>query len=154
GCYAVHMVRTLAGSEPVVRRAAAHLRMPDIDRWIQADLEIPGGATGKGTAAMWSAAVLRLNATVVGSDATMRVLHPLAPQFFPRLTVKGRNSRRSERVRGRTTYAYQLEAFAAAIRDGAPVLTGPDDSVATMTLIDAIYRAAELEPRAPAYSGP
>jgi predicted dehydrogenase len=154
GCYAVHMVRTLAAREPVVRRARARVRMPAVDRWIQADLEIPGGATGKVTAAMWSATVLCLNATVVGTEATMSVLNPLAPQFFHRLTVKGRNGKRTERVRGRSTYAYQLEAFASAVRHGSPVLTGPDDSVANMTLIDAIYRAAGLDPRTPTYSGP
>jgi predicted dehydrogenase len=132
----------------------ARERSPGVDRWMQADLEIPGGATGKVTAAMWSSAGLRLNATVVGSNATMRVLNPLAPQFFHRLTVRGRPGSRRERLRGQATYAYQLEAFAAAVRNGAPVLTGPDDSVATMTLIDAIYRAAGLEPRSQAYSGP
>jgi predicted dehydrogenase len=160
GCYSVHIVRTLAGSEPVVRRAVAREREPGVDRWIQADLEIPGGATGKVTAAMWSSTVLRLNATVVGSDATMHVLNPLGPHLFNRLTVKGRNGRRHERVRGGPTYDYQLKAFAAAVRDGAPVLTGPEDSVANMTLIDAIYRAAGLNPRsgtgtgAGTYSGP
>ena len=148
GCYAVHMVRTLAGSEPTVRRATTRLRAADVDRWMQAELEIAGGATGRVTAAMWSSSVLRLSATVVGSDATMRVLNPLAPHFFHRLTVKGRHGNRRERITGGPTYSYQLEAFGAAVRDGAPVLTGPADSVANMALIDGIYRAAGLNPRA------
>ena len=47
-----------------------------------------------------------------------------------------------------TSYAEQLAAFVAAVRDGGPVLTDPADSVATMTAIDAMYTAAGLEPRA------
>jgi predicted dehydrogenase len=40
-----------------------------------------------------------------------------------------------------------LRAFLAAVRDGTPVITGPADAIANMTVIDAIYRAAGLEPR-------
>ena len=48
---------------------------------------------------------------------------------------------------GGPTYGYQLEAFRAAVQEGAPTLTPPSDSVANMHVIDAIYRAAGLEPR-------
>lgn len=37
----------------------------------------------------------------------------------------------------------------AAVRDGAPVLTDAADTVRTMTVIDAIYRAAGLPIRQP-----
>ena len=57
--------------------------------------------------------------------------------------------RRRERVKGEATYWYQLQAFVAAVRDGAPVLTPPSDSIANMRVIDAVYRAAGLEPRVP-----
>jgi hypothetical protein len=30
---------------------------------------------------------------------------------------------------------------------GGPVLTPPDDAVANMTVIDAVYRAANMRPR-------
>ena len=53
-------------------------------------------------------------------------------------------------MRGGPTYSYQLEAFRAAVQDGAPTLTGPSDSVANMRVIDAIYIAAGLQPRLPA----
>ena len=55
-----------------------------------------------------------------------------------------------ERFPRRVTYAYQLEAFAAAVLRGEPVKTAPQDAVETMRLIDAIYRAAGLSPREPA----
>jgi hypothetical protein len=52
-------------------------------------------------------------------------------------------------VAGGPTYGYQLAAFAAAVRDGSPTLTPPPDSVATMRVIDDIYRVAGLSPRQP-----
>jgi predicted dehydrogenase len=53
------------------------------------------------------------------------------------------------RVRGEATYWYQLRAFVDAIRNGTPVLTGPEDAVKNMEAIDAIYRAAGLRVREP-----
>ena len=46
-----------------------------------------------------------------------------------------------------TTYLYQLRAFAAAVRSGAPFPSTPEHAVATMRLIDDVYRAAGLPPR-------
>jgi predicted dehydrogenase len=151
GCYAIHMVRHMAGAtgdnEPTVTHAEAKLRSPGVDRWIRADLRWPDGRTGRVTASMWSANVLRLSAGARGDRGTMRVLNPLAPHLFNRLKVTGR---RAERVGGDSTYAFQLRAFVDAVTDGAPtaVLTPPSDSVANMRVIDAVYRAAGLEPRA------
>ena len=44
---------------------------------------------------------------------------------------------------------YQMRAFVDAIRNGTPVLTGPEDAVKNMEVIDAIYRAAGLQVREP-----
>ena len=46
-----------------------------------------------------------------------------------------------------TSYEEQLAAFVAAVRDGAPLLTGTANAVAQMRVIDAMYVAAGLEPR-------
>jgi hypothetical protein len=79
------------------------------------------------------------------------------PQYFHRVVVKtrdprsGKRFRRREKVSGEATYWYQLQAFAKAVREGdrSAVLTPPADSVANMQVIDAVYRAAGLEPRQP-----
>ena len=152
GCYAIHMVRHMAGAgavgdnEPAVTHADVKLRSPGVDRWIRADLRWPDGRTGRITASMWSANVLRLAARATGDKGTMRVLNPLAPHLFNRLRVTGR---KAERVKGDSTYTYQLRAFADAVTRGMPTttLTPPADSVANMRVIDAVYRAAGLEPR-------
>jgi predicted dehydrogenase len=149
GCYTVSMVRTLAGAEPEVVSARAKLRSPGVDRRLRAELVFGDGRTGSVTASMWSARVFRIEVVVTGEKATMRVLNPMAPQYFHRLTVKGPNMRRREKIGGPGTYTCQLEAFAAAVRGERPPLTPASDSVLNMRVIDAAYRAAGLEPRQP-----
>ena len=115
---------------------------------------------------------------VSGNKALLKVLNPTQPGYFNRVTLKPHSGRarvrdplaptrfsfpgvtqqiststqmRSKhmRVRGESTYWYQMRAFVDAIRTGTPVLTGPDDAVKNMEVIDAVYRAAGLQPRSP-----
>ena len=143
GCYPVSMVRTFAGAEPTVTSAEAKEHSPGVDRYVRADLAFADGRTGRITTSMWSARLLDLRAKVVGSSATLKVFNPTTPHMYNRLTV----GRRHERVSGGPTYSYQLEAFRAAVREGAPILTPPVWSIANMAVIDAIYRAAGLPVR-------
>lgn len=71
------------------------------------------------------------------------------PQLFHRLTVRSADGRRVERFGRRPSYAYQLDAFVAAVMHGKPIKTTPQDAVENMTVIDAIYRAAGLPLRQP-----
>jgi predicted dehydrogenase len=152
GCYPVSMVRALAGAEPTVVRASARLRSPGVDRRMEAELAFADGRTGGILASMWSSTPLRLRVRVVGSRATMRVFNPTTPHMFNRLSVSGAGGRRHERVVGGSTYGYQLEAFRRAVQEGTPIPTSPADAVANMAVIDAIYRAAGLEPRVPTHA--
>lgn len=74
----------------------------------------------------------------------MRVANFIAPRYWNRLSVTIDGAKSHERVRGEASYAAQLRAFVAAVRDGGPLLTPPEDAVVTMRLIDDIYRAAGL----------
>jgi predicted dehydrogenase len=56
---------------------------------------------------------------------------------------------RREHFSRRATYDYQLEAFAAAVEDGASFPTTSADAIRTMELIDSIYTAAGLPLRQP-----
>src|SRR5438552_3220340 len=82
GCYAVHMLRTLAGGEPEVVSARAKLRSPGVDRAMRADMRFGDGRTGRINTSMWSTTVLRLGAHVEGEAATLKILNPIAPQYF------------------------------------------------------------------------
>ncbi|MCV7381749.1 oxidoreductase [Mycobacterium alsense] len=149
GCYAVHMVRTFGGSTPEVVRAEAKLRDPRIDRAMAAEVRFAGGHTGLIRCSMWSSQLLKISARVVGEDGELRVFNPVLPSLYHRLSVRSASDKRVERFSRRPSYAYQLDAFAAAVLQGEPVRTDPADAIETMTVIDAIYRAAGLPLRSP-----
>lgn len=149
GCYAVHMARTFGGSTPEVVSAQAKLRDPQVDRAMTAELRFAAGHTGRVRCSMWSSHLLALSAKVIGSRGEMRVFNPVSPQVIHRLGIRSSDGKRVERFSRRHTYAYQLDAFAAAVLRGEPVKTTPEDAVENMTVIDAIYQAAGLPLRQP-----
>jgi predicted dehydrogenase len=147
GSYVVHMARMLGGEEPTVASARAKLHRPDIDRAMSAELQFPSGHTASVHCSMWSSSILHLAARVVGDLGEMRVFNPIGPQYASWLTVRTGGTRRTELPARRPTYAYQLDAFCDAVLRGRPALTTPDDAVANMSVIDAVYRAADMRPR-------
>ncbi len=148
GCYAVDMVRRFGGSTPEVVSAQAKLRGPQVDRVMTAELRFAGGHIGRIHCSMWSTDLPRLTARVVGDRGELR-LHPLIP--FQRFTVRSTTGKRVENFpAARSTYAYQLDAFAAAVLRGEPVKTTPEEAIENMTVIDAMYRVAGLPLRQPA----
>ena len=149
GCYAVHMARTFGGGTPEVVSAQAKLRDPQVDRAMTAELRFADGHTGRVRCSMWSSDLLRISAKVVGEHGELSVLNPVLPQMFHRLSVRSADGKRTERFSRRPTYAYQLDAFVAAVLRGEPVKTTPADAIENMTVIDAIYRAAGLPLRQP-----
>jgi predicted dehydrogenase len=148
GCYAVNMLRALAGSEPAVVSARAKLQSPGVDRAMSAQLLFPGGVDARFTCSMRSRHVLRIQLRAVGEDGRLDVINPFA-NGWNRLTIRASGVRTAERVKGDTTYTYQLRAFLAAVENGVPPLTGPAQAVANMAVIDAVYGAAGLEVRQP-----
>jgi predicted dehydrogenase len=149
GSYAVDMVRTFGGSTPEVVSAQAKLSGPEVDRAMTAELRFASGHTGRIHCAVWSSDLMRASAKVVGDRGELRVLSPAAPHMFHRLSVRSADGKRVERFPRRSSYAYQLDAFAAAVQRGEPVMTTPEDAIENMTVIDAMYRAAGLSLREP-----
>jgi predicted dehydrogenase len=144
GCYAVSMLRHLAGAEPEVTRAEAKLSSPKVDRAMTAEVTFADGRTGRVRCSMFSWALLDISARVIGTHGEMRVFNPVAPQFYHRLTVRTAEGKRVERFPGPSTYEHQLRAFAACVLAGAPVLTSARDGVANMRVIDRIYEKSGL----------
>jgi len=151
GCYGLHALRMLApwaGGAPrlVSARGGQRAGAPGVDEWLDADLAFPGGATGSARCHM-AYDGLEMSCRIIGSRGEVRAPNFVLPQRDDRVVVRTGDGERTERLGTRSSYTYQLEAFADRVRGGAPLPLDADDAVATMTLIDAAYRAAGFEPR-------
>jgi predicted dehydrogenase len=151
GCYSLHAVRMLApwaGGAPrlVSARGGERAGAPGVDEWLDAELEFPGGATASARCHM-AYDKLEMSCRIVGSRGGARAPNFVLPQMDDRIVVRTAQGERTERLGTRSSYTYQLAAFAARVREGAALPLDADDAVATMTLIDASYRAAGFGPR-------
>jgi predicted dehydrogenase len=151
GCYALHAHRVLApfaGGEPRLVRAEGreHPDAPGVDEWCEAELAFPSGATGTARCRMAGEGI-EMSLRVTGSDGEVFAPSFVAAQRDDRLVVRGNGGDRVEHLGTRPSFAYQLEAFTAAVRDGAELPTDADDAVRNMALIDDCYRAIGLAPR-------
>ncbi|GGW96751.1 Gfo/Idh/MocA family protein [Streptomyces lomondensis] len=151
GCYSLHALRVLApwaGGAPRLAGARGGERAgaPGVDEWLDAALEFPGGATGSARCHM-AYDGLDMSIRIVGSRGEATAPNFVLPQMDDRIVVRTPEGERTERLGTRSSYTYQLEAFAARVRDGAPVPLDADDAVTTMELIDACYREAGFEVR-------
>ncbi|MDQ0906076.1 putative dehydrogenase [Streptomyces canus] len=151
GCYSLHALRMLApwaGGAPrlVSARGGQRAEAPGVDEWLDADLAFPGGATGSARCHM-AYDGLEMSCRIIGSRGEVLAPNFVLPHRDDRVVVRTGDGERTERLGTRSSYTYQLEAFAERVRGGAPLPLDADDAVATMTLIDAAYRAAGFEPR-------
>ncbi|MCX6044056.1 MAG: Gfo/Idh/MocA family oxidoreductase [Chloroflexi bacterium] len=147
GCYTINQLRYLAGAEPQVVSAKAKTSSPQVDRWMEAEFCFADGRTARTTVSFFSTVLLRIETTVRGDQGEMRVINPILPHRFHRLTVRNAAGKRSEHFPGETSYTYQLRAFAQAVRGEAPMPTDATDAIANMRVIDAVYEKAGLKPR-------
>jgi len=148
GCYPVSLLRLLAPG-PRVISAEAKLSSPGVDRAMDAHFSLPDGGSAHIGCSMFSSSVLRLHADVIGNDGKISVFNPFSPQYGHRMKVTTPLGNRKERFSRRPTYDFQLDAFVAAVEDGASFPTTAADAIRTMELIDAIYSAAGLPQRQP-----
>jgi predicted dehydrogenase len=149
GCYAVHLWRTLAGSEPTVVGARAKSMSEGVDRALSATLSTGSGISGGLKCSLLSSSLLRLHARVVGSEGTMTLFNPLGPHVVNRTTVTVGRKRRVEHAERTSTYNFQMRAFRDAVGSGLPFPTTAGDAVANMEVVDALYRKAGMSPREP-----
>jgi len=144
GCYPLHWMRQVAGTEPRVLSARAEQGAPDVDVVMQAELAFPGGITAHMATSMADHEKFHTSLRVEGQNGTLVVQNPLAPHNGHELVLQLRGEDHSEKVPGDSTYRHQLVAFVDAVRTGKRLPTMGADSIHNMRLIDAVYRAAGL----------
>ena len=151
GCYGLHALRMLApfaGGAPrlVAARAGERAGAPGVDEWLDAEVEFPGGATGTARCHM-AYGELDMSLRVVGTRGEAVAPNFVLPQMDDRLVMRTDAGERTERLGTRSSYEYQLEAFAAWVRQGTPLPLDARDALETMQLVDACYERAGLAPR-------
>ena len=140
GCYPVHALRTLIGSEPRVRSATATFEA-GVDTDLSARLAFANGVEAEIACAMVSpsfSAPLRIE----GERGVLEIVNYLAPQMGCRFTVTIDGASEAQSVEGPSTYQAQLVHLAEVLRGQTSPLTGGADAIGNMTAIDAIYAAA------------
>ena len=151
GCYGLHAQRVLApwaGGEPelVSARAGERPGAPGVDEWLEARLRFPSGATGVARCHM-AGERRQVTCRVIGSRGEAIATNFVEPHLDDRVIIETPAGRTVEHHGTTSSYTYQLEAFARAVREGAPLPIDVDDAVRNMRLIDACYVAAGLRPR-------
>ncbi|MEU9539057.1 Predicted dehydrogenase [Streptomyces sp. OV198] len=146
GCYSLHAQRMLvpwAGGAPrlVAARGGEKGQAAGVDEWLDVDLEFPGGATGSARCHM-AHDTWQMSCRVVGSRGEATAVNFVQPHLDDRVVVRTAAGERTEELGRRSSYTYQLEAFAAHLRRGTPLTLDADDALTTMRLIDDSYRAA------------
>lgn len=144
GCYPLSWVRHLSGEEPVEVSATAVTGAPNVDVFLSTELVLPSGIRATTSSDMRAGAQLRWDVEVHGDRGRLHVTNPLAPQLGHRISVTVDGQERIETRDRRTSYSYQLDAFLAAVNNGAPLHTDGEDAVKQATLIDRCYEAAGL----------
>jgi predicted dehydrogenase len=151
GCYSLHAHRILArwaGGAPhlIAARGGQRTRDPEVDEWLTADLEFPGGATGRAHCNM-AGSERRMTYRVVGTLGEATATRYVEPHIDDRVVIRTTGGERVERLGKRSSYTYQLEAVSASLRHGARFPIDINDAVETMQLIDDCYRTAGFQPR-------
>jgi predicted dehydrogenase len=151
GCYSLSALALLAhhlGGPPMIvsGRADERAGSPGVDERLTVDVEFASGATGTAGSDM-DATGWDFHLTVTGTDGEIHLPDFPRPHEDDSLELRRGGHRRVERLGSRSSYTYQLEAFAAAIRHGSPVATDADFAVTVMELIDAAYAASGLPRR-------
>jgi predicted dehydrogenase len=148
GCYPLHMIRYFSGLTPRVISAKAETGPKNIDIAVEVDLELADGVTAQMTCAMKKDSITSASFMARGDRGELRVINPIAPHRGHQLTVKTNAGEKNETVPGDTTFTHQLRAFVKAVRGEEKFPTDGAEGVVNMRVIDDVYRAAGLPPRA------
>ena len=147
GCYPLSWLRHFTGEEPEVVSAEAIEGPPNVDLKLVTEVRFPSGATGSASGAMMKGDTHAWDLVAQGTKGTLTVRNPLVPHLGHEIKLEVSGETNTETLTNRTTYDFQLDAFARALETGEKLPTDAEDAVKQMRLIDNAYRAAGMKVR-------
>ncbi len=142
GVYTIGATRMVSGQEPI------EITHADIDYFNGVDVCARVSARFEGFSAHWVTAMnvhASQSMTFFGSEGRIHVPAPFNAGTFGEARIEltqSDGSVRVERWPNVEQYKTQVEAFNAAVRDGAAYVWSLEDARATQAVIDAVYAAA------------
>lgn len=149
GCYCLFFVRAITGEEPTVVGATARPAPdPRLDEALTSQLVFPSKVTSTIGSSLLEP-VERQSAFITGTAGTITVEGFVKPQDGNSITMTVDGVTTTHDLPSTpTSYDLQLAAFVDAVSQGSAVPTGPANAIAQLRVIDQMYLAAGLEPRA------
>jgi predicted dehydrogenase len=147
GCYPVHWVRSLMGTEPEVVSAEGEKSKTGVDLRMYAELAFPGGAVANIRTDMREGTALKAFLAVDCEHGRIEIENPIHPHNGHSIREWLGGGYRVHTVAGNTTYDHQLASVIEAIKTGTPHPCEGADSVNNMAVIGAIYKKAGFDPR-------
>ncbi len=147
GCYPCHWVRILTDETPSVVNATSYEGSPGIDLVTIANLVFPSGATARLRTSMERGADRVAIFKVTGTNGILTFINPLSPHRGHEISLRQNGKASYYSVDGLTTYDHQLSHVLDVLAGRTVPLTGGEDAVANMVLIDSIYSAGGLGAR-------
>jgi predicted dehydrogenase len=144
GCYGVSLARWMMGSEPTAVQAQAIYHRSGVDVHVVASLRFPGAGLAGIEASFISA--LQQTYTVVGTGGALELPHdafiPWEKDAVFSLRLKDQENGRQFVTAGDDEYRLMIEHFGDAIAGQCHLSYSPSESVANMTVLDALAAAA------------
>jgi predicted dehydrogenase len=139
GCYGVHALRTLAGCTPIVGGVRSDMD-GDVDTAMSADLRFDSCPNARMECTFLTAEFIN-TLRIVGERGMLEVKGFMLPQVggWTRLTQDGITH--EEPLPPGTTFAAQLDHVVDVLAGRTEPLTGGEDAVANMLVLDAIRAA-------------
>lgn len=151
GCYPISWVRHILNAEPIDVTAKAITGPEHVDICLTTAMQFAGGISATTSGDMRPDATFNARLVVAGELGRMIVNNPLVPQIGNSLKTIVNGTTNKETFSQRPTFRYQMDAFIDAIEQPEKrqdiLLTGPDDAIAQMRVIDQAYTAAGLKLR-------
>jgi len=137
GCYAISCLRYVAGEEPEILSVDYKCIKPQIDCWMRAALRFPSGVEGLAEFGFRGFYMPRAGVAVTCENGAIK-------WGGKGLVIRENGNVIRESLPTKSTYQFQLEAFAKKIRGEESNALPPDDAVSTARVLDAMYKKAGL----------